>query len=64
MAEPSFACIHTHVTLTPTTATTLTFFGDVIVVTIHYRLAIFGSMHTGDDRIKGGNHITMTLKFS
>ena len=34
--------------------TTLAHVGDVIVVTIHYRLAIFGSLHTGDDRVKGG----------
>ena len=35
-------------------ATTLAYFGDVVVVTIHYRLAIFGSLHTGDKRLKGG----------
>ena len=34
--------------------TTLAYLGDVIVVTIHYRLGIFGSLHTGDNRIKGG----------
>ncbi len=34
--------------------TTLAFLGDVIVVTIHYRVGVFGSLHTGNARIPGG----------
>ena len=41
----------------------LAYHGDIIVVTVHYRLGIFGSLHTGDDRIRGGLVTQICVKY-
>ena len=34
---------------------TLSSHGDIIVISINYRLGVFGFLYTGDNRMKNGN---------